>query len=207
VTEASDVVDVRFIGPVSGRYNLLSEGAAPGPVYACRTQSLSPYLVVIAGPVSGNVGQQVTLLLDHVGFLKATIRHVVPHGFQAEIASSRADRVKLATRIGWLKRHHLRQTVDKRSSTRKLPRRGAAQFYLGDQPQDCFVVDYSTKGAGISASNRPPLGTALVLGDIPAQIIRHMDVGFAVRFAAELPLDTVEARLAVRREVEAQAAE
>ena len=200
MTEASDVMDVRFVGPISGRYNLLVEGAtAPGQVYACRTQSLSPHLVVIAGPVPGSVGQRVTLLLDHVGFLKATIRRVIPDGFHAEIALNTAERAKLATRISWLKRHRLRQAVDKRSSTRKLPRRGAARFYLDGAPHDCFIVDYSTTGAGISASNRPPLSTVLEVGDIPAQVVRHMDVGFAVRLADELALETVEARLAARR--------
>jgi hypothetical protein len=157
-------------------------------------------MVALAAPVPGDVSQRVTLLLDHVGFIKGAIRHVVPGGFQVEIAASDEDRAKLATRVAWLKRHRLRQAVDKRKSPRVLPRRPAATFFLGDEPHDCFVVDYATEGAGISARTRPPIGTPLTLGDISGEVIRHLDVGFAMKFDEVLALNTIEARMAGGRQ-------
>ena len=200
MADGPNISDIRFVGPVSGRYNLLNESTSePGPVYACRTHSLSPQIVAIAAPVIGSRGQGVTLLLDHIGFLKGTIRHTGTGTFQVEIAATPTARAKLASRIDWLKRHRLRQTADKRAAARKLPRRPATEFYVGGDAHNGFVVDYSETGAGISAKVRPPLGTAIEIGDLPAVVVRHMDVGFAVQFGAGLALDSIESHLGQRR--------
>jgi len=79
------------------------------------------------------------------------------------------------------------------------PRRPATEFYVGGDAHNGFVVDYSETGAGISAKVRPPLGTAIEIGDLPAVVVRHMDVGFAVQFGAGLALDSIESHLGQRR--------
>ncbi len=193
-------LDIRFIGIVGGRYSL---SRAPGDdtppvVYACRTQSLSPSVVVIAGPV-GDVGQTVSLLLDQMGFLKGRITRRFEGGFQLDLATDPDEQKKLAAKINWLKKRSLRQAIEKRDAPRQRPRNPTAYFYLGDTEHECFIVDVSLTGAGISSTERPPIGTPLVLGQLSGRIVRHMEVGFGLGFDEPQSAQSLETAMNARR--------
>ncbi len=193
-------LDIRFVGIIGGRYGLAKQAGDDGPaaVYACRTQSLSPTTAVIVGPVA-HVGQGVGLLLDHVGLLNGQISRRFTGGFHVDLAGGRDEQSKLAAKINWLKKRNVRQAVDKRDAPRHLPRNPTAYFYLADQEHECFIIDASFSGVGISSKARPPVGTALQIGRIAGRVVRHMEVGFGVQFDIAQTAASIESDLNIRR--------
>lgn len=192
-------LDIRYVGVVGGRYTLSRPQGddSPAIVYACRTQSISPTLATIAGPV-GQVDQAIGLVLEHLGLLKGQITRRFPGGFEVELSGGLDDQRKLAAKINWLKKRSLRQVHDKRDAPRQRPRNPTAHFYLGDEEHECFLIDVSFSGAGVSSANRPAIGTTLKIGEVSAHVIRHMDVGFGVQFDLALTADSLEQRLHAR---------
>ena len=168
------------------------DSAEVGPIaFACRTTSLSPTSITLAAPELGQVGQGVTLLLEHVGLLKGVVARRITGGFQMHVVGTARDRDKLAAKIGWLKKHRLRKTVDRREAPRKLPRVPSAHFYLEDGTEHaCFLIDISRSGAGASAYMRPEIGTSITLGNVAAIVVRHMETGFGVAFRDNPPGDS-----------------
>jgi hypothetical protein len=195
-------IEVRYVGVVGGRYSLPRPDTSGGEtdVYACRTVSLSPTSVVVAAPVAGNIGQVVTLLFEHIGFVKGSIARHVQGGFEVDIANEGDEREKLAAKISWLKNHRLRKAVDRREAPRRYPRVPKAYFYLEDGVEHpCFVIDISVSGAGLSAQLRPLLETAITLGDIPGTVTRRMEIGFGVTFTEAVASEVLESRVGARR--------
>lgn len=203
----SSQIEIRYVGALMGRYNLSApsdaEAGADGEkpaTYACRTLSLSPSTLVVAAPVAGEIGSSAAFLFDHLGFLKATVTRHVKGGFEARIAGTAAEREALAARIAWLKNHRLRKVADKRHAPRRRPRQPSAMLYLaGGAEETCFVIDLSASGAGVSARIKPPVGTALALGQVPGTVVRHMEHGFAMKFAEPPAPEAIEPAVAARR--------
>lgn len=195
-------LEIRYVGVVGGRYSLprLDAGGGETEVFACRTVSLSPTSVVVAAPVAGDIGQSVSFLFEHLGFVKGSIARHIPGGFEVDIANEGEDRERLAAKISWLKNHRLRKAVDRREAPRRYPRVPRAYFYLEDGVEHpCFVIDISVSGAGLSAQLRPPIGTAITLGDIRSTVVRHMETGFGVAFDVAPAPDALETRVGARR--------
>ncbi len=202
-TPFSAPLDIRFVGIVGGRYSLAKSAGDDGPpvVYACRTQSLSPTTAAIAGPVA-DVGQTVSLLLDHVGFLKGQVTRRLEGGFHVDLVIDLKEQKKLAAKINWLKKRSVRQATDKREAPRQRPRNPTAYFYLGGEEHECFLIDVSLTGAGISSATRPPIGTPLQIGQLSGHVVRHMDVGFGLQFDPPQTAESLEAALSARRPAE-----
>ena len=200
-TPFSAPLDIRLIGAVEGRYTFAKRPGEDAAVvaYACRTQSLSPTSVTLSAPVSGAVGQGINLLLEHIGLLKGSIARRVPGGFQLDLAGGPAAQAKLAAKINWLKKRNIRQAVDKRDAPRYRPRNPSAHLYVDAAEHDCFIIDVSISGVGISAAVRPPVGTAIAVGLIAGRVVRHMDVGFGVQFEAIQDAELLAEGLNARR--------
>ena len=200
-TPLSAPLETRYVGALAGRYSLRSPlgDATTATVYACRTVSISARSVTVAGPVAGAPGQVVTLLIDHIGFVKGSVVRRVTGGFQVDLDGSDYDRKKRAAKVRWLKDHRVRKVPDKRATARRYPRVSAASLRLPDGSlHPCFLIDVSSTGAGISATLRPPIGTRLAIGTVAAVVVRHMEAGFGVAFEAPPSDGRLEAELAAR---------
>lgn len=189
------------MGVLGGRYSLVApQVEGPPEIFACRTLSLSPSSITLAGPVVGSIGQPVRVLLEQIGFVTGTVSAPVQGGFQMRVSGTEEERQSLAAKISWLKSHRLRRAPEKRSATRRPPRQTAAFFYLEDgQEHPCFLIDISLSGAGVSAKLRPHVGTRIVLGSVAATVVRHMDTGFGVAFAEPPSLEALERNIKERR--------
>ncbi len=202
----SGQIDVRYVGALMGRYTLSPPGDAAASdadkpaTYACRTLSLSSGTLVVAAPVAGRIGSTVAFLFDHIGFLKATVSRHVEGGFEARIVASETERKVLAAKIAWLKNHRLRKVTDKRHAPRRYPRQPGAFLYLAEGAEEsCFVIDLSAEGASVSARVKPPVGAELALGQLAGTVVRHMEHGFAMKFAEPPAPEAVEPAVAARR--------
>lgn len=205
--------DVRFIGAVGGRYALNSEapaGASKAPVYACRLCSVSTRLAVLVGPVVGKNGAGVTAHFDVFGILRGRINRQLPSGFVMDLTLNDDARDRLGRKIAWQKKRVHDQAEDRREHKRIPLRDPRTIVTMGDGERiPAFVIDVSQSGIALSAQTSPPIGTPLAVGKLVGRVVRHLDIGFAVKFLALQDLETVEALivLPLMRTISAEDAE
>ena len=176
--------NIRFIGPVMGRYALESRMVLPGPqIFACRLQSISPHQVVAAAPVPGAIGERITVNFEPFGTIRGVVGRHIDDGFVMDIDCDEDERWKLAGKIDWFKKRTFAGVGDKRQHRRFMPRepRSAIVLSSGDV-LPCLVVDVSASGAAVSADHAPEIGEPLAVGRVVARVVRMLEVGFAVQF-------------------------
>jgi hypothetical protein len=190
--------DVRFIGPVMGRYTLESRIRPSGvQIFAIRLQSISPALLVASAPVPGRVGEVVTAHFVPFGNVRGRVARHIDGGFVIDIEGDYARRRKLAARIEWYKKRVFSGVTDKREHKRFMPREPKSAVVLADGTVlPCLVIDLSSSGAAISVDHSPQVGDPLALGTALCRVVRRLDVGFAVQFLT--PIDHQEVEEAVR---------
>lgn len=212
MSAAAKTADVRFIGPVMGRYALESRMRTGGvQIFACRLQSISTTQIVASAPVSGHLEEGVTINFEPFGTLRGQIVRHVEGGFGMEILAGPDDRDKLASKIDWYKKRTFAGVTDKRKHRRVMPREPRSALVLASgQVLPCLIIDISASGAAVSADVDPPIGEPLAIGRVVARVVRRLEVGFAVRFLNELEFETMEEILRApdewERAIEAQRA-
>ena len=58
-----------------------------------------------------------------------------------------------------------------------------------------MLIDVSRSGAAVSADVPPVLGMKVMVGTVPGNVVRLLDVGFAVQFDEALATEVIEKRL------------
>lgn len=178
----------RFVGSINGCYTLAGRrqtvsGAVE--VFACRTQSISTFAAALTAPVAGEVGEGVTARLDGIGILRGQIERLLGDGFVLTLTASEEQRSKLGRQLDSLRRRSVVQVKDKRGFQRTHPADPRSVIALPDGTQmRCFVIDLSRSGAALSADCAPEIGSPLVVGKLASTVVRHLDVGFVVKFDA-----------------------
>lgn len=186
--------DVRFIGPVMGRYTLETRIRPGGvQVFAIRLQSISPALLVASVPVAGSIGEVVTAHFVPFGNIRGRVARHVDGGFVVDINNDPARRRKLAARIEWYKKRVFSGLTDKREHKRFMPREPKSAIVLPDGTLlPCLVIDLSSSGAAISVDYSPEIGEPLALGKAVCRVVRRLEVGFAVQFLMPIDREAVE---------------
>jgi hypothetical protein len=182
-------LQVRYEGIIAGSYTLSSrrrhEGEADVQVFACRTRDISPAAAAVTAPVLGSLGELITARFDGLGIMRGHIEQHLDDGFVLAISASEQQRRKLAGQISELKRRSAAGVLEKRSYRRLQPVDPRSAITLDGGPSlRCFVVDFSRSGAAVSADCAPPVGTRVILGVLASRVVRHLVVGFTVRFDA-----------------------
>lgn len=185
--------DIRFIGPVVGRYTFPDDPERS--IYACRTSSVSPSQVVLAAPVTGQSGRRVSVRLEHIGLLNGRISEVMATGFRLGVTGGDEETERLAARINWLKKHHLHQVTDKRDGPRFRPRNPSVTLEIEGKRIPGLIIDLSGSGAALSAAVLPAIGAPTLVGSVGAHVVRHFEGGFGVQFEVPHARDTVEAEI------------
>jgi hypothetical protein len=196
--------NIRFIGPVIGRYLLESRVRLPGvQVFACRLQSISPFQMVVSAPVVGCIAEGITANFEPFGTLRGAVTREIDGGFAAEIVGDDDDREKLALRIEWYKKRTFAGLTDKRQHRRFMPREPRSAIVLGrGLVLPCLVIDMSASGVAVSADYEPALGEPLAVGRMVGRVVRRLDVGFAVQFIEAEEIEVVEELLRTPEEWE-----
>lgn len=186
--------DVRFIGPVIGRYTLESRVKPTGvQIFAVRLQSISTTQLVASAPVTGQLGEMVTAHFVPFGNIRGRVARHVDGGFVIDIEGNEDRRRKLAKRIEWYKKKLLHGLSDKREHKRFMPREPRSAVVLSDGGVlPCLVIDLSSSGAAISADHEPDIGEPLAVGKAVCRVVRRLDVGFAVQFVEPIDREIVE---------------
>jgi len=194
---AEQLHDIRYIGAVKGCYSLSSrslEGDDQIKVFACRTQSISTKRIVVDAPVRGEVGELVCAKFEEFDIINGMISQINPGGFVIDVMATEDECTKIAAKIDWVKKRKFRSFQDKRKHKRVMPPNPRTAMTLADGSViECFVIDVSQSGVAVSADVAPLVGARLAVGHAVGVVVRHLDVGFAVRFEKTLDLDNLDA--------------
>jgi hypothetical protein len=185
--------NVRYEGGLEGSFSLAGGRPDGGArVFACRITSLSANGMVVTAPVNTHTGENVLIEITGYGLVRCEVQALRDDGFVCSVLLADSQRSKLATWVNWLRRHAGRIDGDKRGFIRTRPRDPRTTIALADGTVlRALITDLSRSGAALSADLVPDPGTVLMVGQVPAKVVRALEVGFAVAF--ERVLEAIEA--------------
>ena len=161
-----------------GRYMLEDRREFP-----CQVIDMSPGGIAMLAPVVGQPADRVITYIDHLGRLEGAVARLIPNGFAMTISATKGKRDKLAAQLTWLANRHLLSSSEDRRHGRITPVQPLTQLILPNGVNvACRILDLSLSGAGIGSDHRPTIGALVTIGKIPARVVRHLELGFAVEF-------------------------
>ncbi|MGV1757505.1 PilZ domain-containing protein [Rhizobium sp. A22-96] len=151
--------------------------------YECLVTEMSPgdmYVTCLGRPCSG---ERVIAYVDHLGRVEGNVVAVDGRGFSMSINATERKREKLAAQLTWLANKHELGLPEDRRHDRLTPRSTSSELTLEDGTQYiCRIMDLSLSGAAVDLEVRPPIGTAVRLGNMRGRIVRHFMEGVAIEF-------------------------
>lgn len=185
--EIPDAVrQIRSSRTMSGRYYLekwyrIEDQKNFLPV--CETKLVTPELVRFSSPFPAAQDDRAFVYVESLGLMRGTISRAMGPTSEMDIEMSPNERARLATRILWADIQAGLKGTDLRRFPRYNPANPDSAIILPDGTTlECTIANISPTGAAVISTLRPPLDTAIILGQIHSQIRRHMDFGFAVEF-------------------------
>ncbi len=178
---------------VMGRYMLESRRE-----YPCQTIDISPGGLAVLGPVSGNLGERVVIYLDQLGRVEGIVVRQFPNGFAIAFSATVRKRDKLASQLTWLANRQILGLPEDRRHDRIQPRNSRTVITLDTGQQ--FVarmIDVSTSGAGLSGDFKIAMGQRIVVGKMPAKVVRMFEGGVAVEFGRVLTALEIDTEVSV----------
>ncbi|CAN5422531.1 PilZ domain-containing protein [soil metagenome] len=171
-----------------GRYMLPDRREFP-----CQVINMSPGGLALLGPGIGNVGDRVIAYLDHIGRVEGKITRIIDNGFAMSVGATPRKRDKMAAQLTWLANRDILNLPEDRRHDRIVPHNPISVLTLEDgSKMSCRIIDLSLSGAALSAENRPPLNSMVLLGRIQSRVVRNLEDGFAIEFVHEQLAETLE---------------
>ncbi len=151
--------------------------------YDCTALDMSPGDLVMRCDAVPRKGERIIAYLDHVGRIEGSVARLGEGTFVLQIVAPERKRSKLAAQLTWIANKHELGLPEDRRHDRIEPRRTRTTLALEDGSiQPCRLIDLSSSGAAVDVENRPPIGTAVVVGTIRGRVVRHFQEGVAVEF-------------------------
>ena len=161
--------------------------------YPCQTIDISPGGVAFAGVAKGGIGERVIAYLNQIGRVEGTIARHFGQGFAIQMKLPVIKREKLADQLTWLANRQALGMAEDRRHERIPPRFSHTTLRLANgQEHLAKLVDISISGAALAVAARPPIGSAVVIGETAAQVVRHFEGGIAVEFNRLFPTETFD---------------
>jgi hypothetical protein len=176
-----------------GRYMLANRRE-----YPCQTIDISPGGVSFIAPVSGAIGERVVAYLDQLGRVEGKIIRLMPDGFAIDLSATIRKRDKLAAQLTWLANRQILGIPEDRRHDRIQPRNPRTIITLDNGTQVIArLIDVSTSGAGVSTDLKLEMGQRIVVGRLPAKVVRIFDGGVAVEFGRVLTEAEIDSDVSV----------
>ena len=151
--------------------------------YPCVTTDMSPGGLACVAPVRGAIGERVVVYLDQIGRVEGKIVRHTDRGFALALNLPYVKREKIANQLTWLVNRDVLSLPEDRHHERIVPLRRHSILHLsGENEHIVKLIDVSISGAAVSTSLRPQIGTKIVLGQTPGEVVRLFDGGLAVAF-------------------------
>ncbi len=162
--------------------------------FTCRLIDISVGGASLMSDAQLEVGETVVMYFDELGGLEGEVLRSVAGGFAINFAASHRRRQKLAAQITWLlNRHELAAADQRRTGHERValaPKPIQIQLEDGSTIQH-DVLDVSISGASIAMAARPAIGSKLVVGKLPAKVVRHHSRGIGVEFIYTQQFDLI----------------
>ncbi|MBV8566703.1 MAG: PilZ domain-containing protein [Methylobacteriaceae bacterium] len=169
-----------------GRYMLRDRREFP-----CQTIDMSPGGVALLAPMPGAVGERVVVYLDHVGRIEGHVARHMENGFAMSVTAPLLKREKLADQLTWLANRHALGLPEDRRHERIVPRVTRTVVTLADGHElIAKIIDVSISGVAVAVDVKPPVGSAITVGQTMGRVVRTFDGGIAVEFSRLLPAET-----------------
>jgi hypothetical protein len=168
--------------------------------FACRTNRVSPYRMIVDVPVVGKVGDYLTSYFRDFGKLDGHISDTKPGSFLFELDVTYATRQRIANKLVWLeqKQRDPESILEQRRAARIIPAKSHTTLTLADGAvHECFVIDMSVVGVSVSSEMEFEVGTPLAIGACVGRVVRIFPSGFAVQFIEQQKRYDLE-RLVIR---------
>ena len=131
------------------------------------------------------MGENIILYLEEFGGLEGKVIRIGQGSFAMSFSASHRRRQKLAAQMTWLLNRHELPTADQRRSGHErisLPEKPVKVALADGTLADRRLLDVSISGASIATSDKPEIGSEIVVGRLPARVVRHHARGIGVEF-------------------------
>lgn len=153
--------------------------------FPCRVENMSPGGVAVATPVEPHQGERIIFYVDHIGRLEGTVARLYAGGFAVDLVNSERKREKLAAQLTWFANRAELDLPEDRRHQRLMPKDPRVDVTLEDgRKYQVKIIDLSMSGAAVQCSVRPALNSRVTLGMTQGRVVRHLEDGFAIEFAA-----------------------
>ncbi len=160
--------------------------------YPCQVVDMSPGGAALVTPIIGNIGEHVVAYIDHIGRVQGEIARYTDGGFAMTINATARKRDKLASQLTWLANRYVLNLPEDRRHERNTPDNPIVELVLSNgRSHRCRVIDVSLSGAALAIDAKPPIGTQVTIGRMRARVVRHIENGIAVEYAAVQTLETL----------------
>ncbi|MEL6922057.1 MAG: PilZ domain-containing protein [Pseudomonadota bacterium] len=164
---------------VPARFMLSDQSEHDGMV-----MEMSPATATFESTSKPTEGERVVAYLNHLGRVEGHCTRAWDRGFALNLNTPQRKQAKLAAQLTWLANKDLLDLPEDRRHERLQPANPGAILTLNDGRQyRCRIIDLSLSGAALGLSVRPALKSAVTLGNMRGQVVRHFDEGIAVEFA------------------------
>jgi hypothetical protein len=163
----------------------------------CETKLVTPQLIRFSTPFPAVLDDRAFVYVESLGLMRGVISRAMGPTSEMDIQMTLNERSKLASRILWADMQAGFKGTDLRRFPRYEPANTNSSMRLPDGSiLDCQIANISPTGAAIISTMRPPIDSAIILGQIHSEIRRHTDVGFAVEFQSIQDPATLESLIA-----------
>ncbi|MTI42244.1 PilZ domain-containing protein [Roseibium hamelinense] len=153
--------------------------------YPCQVVDMSPGGMAMITPVPGRIGERVVAYLDHLSRVEGRIARVFEGGFAVELRNTLRKRDKIANVLTWLANRDELNLPEDRRHDRFVPKNPMTKIVMPDGTEHvCRIIDVSLSGAAIAIDTKPEMGDSIAIGKMRARVVRHIEGGIAVEFAA-----------------------
>ncbi len=177
----------RFAVLVPGRYSF-KEGAE----HNCVTENVSSEGVALRGLLRPPIGTRVICDLRNIGRLSGRCARLTEAGFVLSIETASIPLNLLAYRLRQIADDQDASAALRRIADRVVPKQTGTLLTLGDgTSQEAEVINISQTGVALCVTARPDVNSVIVVGQIPARVIRHFESGIGAAFLTPLPAEQV----------------
>ncbi|QDG77033.1 PilZ domain-containing protein [Labrenzia sp. PHM005] len=153
--------------------------------YPCQVIDMSPGGMAMITPVPGQVGERIVAYLDHISRVEGRISRLIDGGFAVELRNTVRKRDKIANILTWLANREELNLPEDRRHDRFVPKNQMTKMILPDGSDHVVrIFDVSLSGAAIATDILPEMGDEVTLGKMHARVVRQIEGGIAVEFAA-----------------------
>jgi hypothetical protein len=161
--------------------------------FQCRTVDVSPGGMKLMCTARPEVGESIIAYIDALGRFTGHVVRTYPEGFSMTINASPERREMLADKLTWFANRIALNLADQRRDERIEPIQKFVPMRLGSGDEMVVTIrDLSASGVSVDSNYLPAVGERVSIGKAYANVVRHLDGGFAAKFLTPFPASEID---------------